>query len=271
MQASSQLSTDDDHQMAENHEISQQIKKFKDTQKAIFQDQDLYHKKEEGEEKEGEEFSFLCDGANTSPISAEDAFVNGQIKPIYPLFNRDLLLQESDFSEHFPINPHVKKVFVEMKSDTSASHAHDVTFGPCHEVSKTPGFSMNTYPITREMAQQPEGCKKSNSTGFSKLWRFKDFLHRSNSDGRDAFVFLNNNHQTTSSSHQTTSFVKKKEEEKVKKNGKNKTTSFSAHEVYLKIKAKENDKRKSYLPYRPEVFGFFTNVSGGMSKNVHPF
>ncbi|GKA37600.1 hypothetical protein Tco_0724165 [Tanacetum coccineum] len=84
---------------------------------------------------------------------------------------------------------------------------------------------------------------KSNSTGFSKLWRFRD---NNNINRREGKVV-----------------VKKK----VKK------ANVSAHEVYLK-KAKgggEEEKRKSYLPYRPGLMGFFTNVNGGLSKNVHPF
>ena len=36
----------------------------------------------------------------------------------------------------------------------------------------------------------PELCKKSNSTGFSKLWRFRDFVHRSNSDGKEGGLAL---------------------------------------------------------------------------------
>ncbi|KAG9154795.1 hypothetical protein Leryth_020081 [Lithospermum erythrorhizon] len=213
----SQLSSED-QKMSEMFKDSLQLDKDRDTQKAVVE-----------EEEEEEEFSFFCDNANGSPIAAEDAFVNGQIKPIYPL------------------------LFIEMKNDPTASSDNDQVSGPCCELPAT----------------EPEGCKKSNSTGFSKLWRFKDLLHRSNSDGRDAFVFLNNHHQTTSSSHQKT--TRKEEEEKAKKGGKKKTTTVSAHEAYLKNKAKETDRRKSYLPYKPEVFGFFTNVNGGMSKNVHPF
>ncbi|PWA68956.1 hypothetical protein CTI12_AA303070 [Artemisia annua] len=105
---------------------------------------------------------------------------------------------------------------------------------------------------------------KSNSTGFSKLWRFRDNnnINRSNSDGRDAFVFLNNEGGNG----------KGKGKEVVKKKVK-KANVGSAHEVYLKQKGggEEEFKRKSYLPYRPGLMGFFTNVNGGLSKNVHPF
>ena len=40
------------------------------------------------------------------------------------------------------------------------------------------------------MKASPELCKKSNSTGFSKLWRFRDLVHRSNSDGKERGLAL---------------------------------------------------------------------------------
>ncbi|KAL3835575.1 hypothetical protein ACJIZ3_010311 [Penstemon smallii] len=223
---------------------------------------------EEEEEEEGEEFSFMCGGANTSPIAAEDAFINGQIKPVYPLFNRDLLLS----SEDLPMKPNVKKVFVETPQTkstqaTSSTTEHDEIIGPYCDWSNRKAVEVEVA------ATAPEGCKKSNSTGFSKIWRFKDLMGRSNSDGRDAFVFLNNGHAPPSGKVEEK--VEKKEAtvkviEKVKKTGKSKTTSLSAHEVYLKSKPKV-ERRRSYLPYKPELMGFFTNVNGGLTKNVHPF
>ncbi|KAG8366116.1 hypothetical protein BUALT_Bualt17G0042400 [Buddleja alternifolia] len=209
---------------------------------------------EQDEEEEEEEFSFMCGGANTSPIAAEDAFINGQIKPIFPLFNRrDLLFSGKDL----PMRPPVK-VFVETNEEnstqvTSSKPENDGTAGPYCDWSDR-----------KAVEASPVVCKKSNSTGFSKIWRFKDLLGRSNSDGRDAFVFLNNDHAPPSTAEQVAA--------KGKKGGKSKAAAaVSAHEVYLKSKAKGEGRRRSYLPYRPELMGFFTNVNGGLTKNVHPF
>ncbi|KZV17820.1 hypothetical protein F511_01629 [Dorcoceras hygrometricum] len=212
--------------------------------------QDFHQEKETSEndydshdedEEEEEEFSFTCGGADMSPIAAEDAFINGQIKPIYPLFDRDF------FSTHdnLPKKPPVKKLFVETKENTGDENA---------------AGAFLDRPDRKAVEVSPEVCKKSNSTGFSKIWRFKDFLGRSNSDGRDAFVFLNDN------SHAPPMKGEKKVAAK-----KGKTASLSAHEVYLRSKAKDGEKRRSYLPYRPELMGFFTNVNSGLSKNVHPY
>ena len=35
-----------------------------------------------------------------------------------------------------------------------------------------------------ELEVSSELWKNSNSTGFSKLWRFRELVHRSNSDGK---------------------------------------------------------------------------------------
>lgn len=223
-----------------------------------------------------EEFSFVC-GILTSPIAAEEAFDNGQIRPFFPLFNQDLLLSDIDFQ-------HLKnrdKIFIET-DDNNNNHHHPTTLneeisGPYCEWSKK---ATNLNP-----ADQGTTCKKSNSTGFSKLWRFRDFINRSNSDGRDAFVFFNNNTTTTSSS---SNVVKKEDKvvfekkEKISGDGVVKLVTQSkkkikkseavlAHEVYMKSKAKHEERRRSYLPYRPDLVGFFTNVNGGLTRNIHPF
>nr|GMD95792.1 DNA ligase 1-like [Ipomoea batatas] len=87
---------------------------------------------------------------------------------VFPLFNTDLLLTD---------RPPVKHVYAATRDENlvetaaASSSGDDAVAGPCCEWSAA--------------------AKKSNSTGFSKLWRFRDLAHRSNSDGRDAFVFLN--------------------------------------------------------------------------------
>ncbi|XAR65068.1 hypothetical protein NMG60_11009034 [Bertholletia excelsa] len=220
---------------------------------------------EEDEQKE-EDFSFAVVSGDESPVSADDVFQDGQIKPIFPLFDRSLLFSTESVPsrDDLPLRPAVNKVFVEAEGSS----------GKAVEAS-------------------PEICKKSNSTGFSKLWRFRDLLSRSNSDGRDAYVFLNSPAQaptaaTAASSSKRVEKVEKKSEgssgkkvagkassggaktkAKTKKGGKGEVASLSA---YLRSRtSKEEDRRRSYLPYRPELVGFFTNAHGGLSKNVHPF
>ncbi|CAI9785160.1 unnamed protein product [Fraxinus pennsylvanica] len=223
----------------------------------------------DSEEDEEEEFSFVCEVANDSQITAGDAFVDGQIKSVFPLFNRDLLFSDEDENillDNLPMRPPVKKVFVERKDGlTSHSSENDDIAGPYCELT------------TRKVVEaSPEVCKKSNSTGFSKIWRLKDFKARCNSDGKDAFVFLNKSHAPPSTAQPAAASCGEKKESTRKVNRdvtakKSKTTPLSSHEVYLKNKAKMDHRQKSYLPYRRELLGVFTNVNGGLTRSVHPF
>lgn len=212
------------------------------------------------DEKEDEEFSFVCTNPDGFPISAEDAFYNGQIRPVYPLFNRDLLFMEEEENLDM-IRPPLRKVFVEKRD----------TLAPESELEE--GTYCEWSPLTAELG------KKSNSTGFSKLWRFRDLMmmHRSSSDGKDAFVFLNNNPTGNDNGNGKSNPKNKVEADSrtvgPKLNRVKPQSVSSAHEThYVRSRAqKQVDKRKSYLPYRQDLLsGFFTNVNG-LTKNVHPF
>ncbi|XP_050204468.1 uncharacterized protein LOC126654595 [Mercurialis annua] len=204
-------------------------------------------------EEEEEEFSFACMNPDRSPISADDVFVNGQIRPFFPLFNRDLLLSESDYA-------------TQAKNTTSSSRPplEKLLVEECERHAEEAEGPYCTWK-----KPSSEVCKKSNSTGFSKLRRFRELVLRSNSDGKDAFVFFN--HQNHNNNNQKAEKIEKsvvvEEKKPTTEKKKNKTTS--AHEkLYVRNRAiKEDHKRKSYLPYR---VGVFTYVNG-LSRNVHPY
>lgn len=232
-------------------------------------DEEEHEHEDDDEEEEEEEFSFACGGGeDAAAIAADEAFSNGQIKTVFPLFDQSLLYSGNDeLQESLPMRPPVKKVFVETKEKMSGNHP--VT-------SPSPGNDEIAGPYCdwssrKAVEASPEACKKSNSTGFSKIWRLKELTARSNSDGRDAFVFLNGSHAPPQQPPPPPPAAAKTSGKVVKKSGKGKTAAASAHEVYLRSKAKEEERRRSYLPYRPELMGFFTNVNGGLTRNVHPF
>lgn len=188
---------------------------------------------EEQSSPSDEEFSFSS--ARFDSFSADDVFSNGQI---FPFFDQTLIsgdysvAAEDDLGHQSP----VKKVLVESSEGIYRKLA-----------GKSAGAS-------------PETCEKSNSTGFSQMWRSREMEQRSNSDGRDAFVFLRENEgreKTAAKGYK----------------GKGKKVSSSAHEMlYVENRERrEKDKKRSYLPYKTGLFGFFTNVSGGLSKNLHPY
>ncbi|CAJ1931462.1 unnamed protein product [Sphenostylis stenocarpa] len=203
---------------------------------------------EDGEEEE-EEFSFMLVNSDGSPISADDAFHNGRIRPLFPIFDQDLL-----FSDDYDggVSPPMK-LFVE-DPEVSSSTTEKLAAAP-------------PPPLEGSYCEwNPKSAVKSNSTGFSKLWRFRDVKLRSNSDGKDTLVFLNQAPAAEPVGKARNVVVKKVEGKQGKK------TASSAHEKhYVMNRArKENDKRKSYLPYRPDLFGFFAS-SHGLSRNIHPY
>ncbi|PRQ41148.1 hypothetical protein RchiOBHm_Chr4g0443781 [Rosa chinensis] len=235
------------------------------------------------EEEEEEEFSFFCTNPDGSPISADDAFQDGQIRPVYPIFNRDLLFadaydggsssRQKEASSSSSLRPPLKKLFFEDRDAPSSSASESDELEAVPEGSYCE-WSKNAKEVSPELRNN-----KSNSTGSSKLWRIRDLVPRSNSDGKDAFVFLNPNSATPKQNRAAAAAaaaaksVKPVEKAQGQK-GKKAETVSSAHEKhYVMNRAKkEGDKRRSYLPYRPGVvgFGFFTNVNG-LSRNVHPF
>ena len=77
------------------------------------------HGEDYDDDEDEDDFSFAFNGVN---FSAEDAFDNGQIRPVYPLFNRDILLgggvgdgQDLETLRLKDSLPYVKNVFVEAE------------------------------------------------------------------------------------------------------------------------------------------------------------
>ncbi|GKA03257.1 carbonic anhydrase [Tanacetum coccineum] len=163
-----------------------------------------------------EEFTFMYLDENNTPIPADKASINKYIHPIFPLFDQTLLSHE-ERKQLLPINPQVNKVFVE---------SDQVALSSTSEYDRIESVAMGPY-CTRKK-QPPKLSKKSNSTCFPKLWRLKDKVGCSNSDGRDAFVFLKKPVRTAV------------EGSSLKGNGgkrKAEIGKFSGHEVYLRKRA----------------------------------
>ncbi|KAB2633361.1 hypothetical protein D8674_029608 [Pyrus ussuriensis x Pyrus communis] len=234
---------------------------------------DVQKDKEEEEEDEFE-FAFVSSGgeSHTSPISADEIFSNGQIKPtVYPLFNQDLLLAHNDVVSSTNANDDaddaVKKpkprrlplrmLMIEEERETascSSSEADDLENLP-------PG----TYCVWAPPKSCPgqRRCNKSSSAGSSsKRWKFRNLLHRSSSDD---FVFL-----APSSTKRANN---KKGDDVTRKRVDNSCggVSENGERYVVRSKAEEaGDKRRSFLPYKQDFVGFFSNVNG-ISRNLHPF
>ncbi|TMX03688.1 hypothetical protein EJD97_014865 [Solanum chilense] len=208
------------------------------------------------------EFAFVTEGSNQfSPISADEIFYNGQIRPI---FNRDLSFNDNN-SEKVSTPKKTKsnrvslrKLFNEdrdIASSSSSSEADDLE-----------GISPGTYclwkPKLAEESPSDQLRKKSNSTGSSsKRWKLRDFTHRSNSEGKDTFVFL------------TTPFKKREEKTEITRTDSGIITGkVPAVEDFpaLRCSISGKDKRKSYLPYRQDLLSFLGNANG-LNRNLQHF
>ncbi|KAL3526417.1 hypothetical protein ACH5RR_011073 [Cinchona calisaya] len=218
------------------------------------------------------EFSLVVDDSEVS--------LDGQIRPVFPIFNRDLLVNDSKESTSEVVESEIgiplKKLFIQdgeeegqPPSSSSSSEADELESIP-------PG----TYCVWRpKKVESPANrCKKSNSTGSaSKRWKFLDLLRRSNSDGKDSYVFLTPKHvEPNKSEKHESSKAKQPSGGVVKAVSKLKEAKgvpplpSSAHEAfYVRNRAmKQGDKKKSYLPYRQDVVGF-SRMSTVLAGLVH--
>jgi hypothetical protein len=219
-------------------------------------DESIHDDKPGNDDQQGGSDDFEFALVDSSLIAADDVFCNGQIRPVFPLFNTDLLLEnapvpEPDDSNSKPPAPRpvrkpLRKLFIEERETPSCSSS---------EADELDGIQPETYCVWKPRVPGGEENtgrpKKSNSTGSSKRWKFRDLLHRSNSsDGKDSFIYLSNK-----SSKNTA--------------GMKEASARSLDDA--KEKGKEGDReRSSFVPYKQDLVGLFANVSG-LSRNMHPF
>ncbi|CAJ1975140.1 unnamed protein product [Sphenostylis stenocarpa] len=189
------------------------------------------------------EFAFVSRDL-ASPVSADDIFYNGQIKPMYPIFGvpaHDDVLSVPN-TTNTAATPEgtarrrrlpLRKLMFEEGETTSCSSSTD-------ESVDLEGVAEGAYCVWTPNSVGRER-KKSNSTGSaSKRWKLRNLLLRSHSDGKDK------------QQQKQQQVVFQIPTNKVKpQNG----TVGTEHHA-------EQNKRKSFLPYRPELVGLFTNVNG---------
>lgn len=218
---------------------------------------------DEDEDEDEFEFAVVCREPESFAISADEIFYNGQIRPLYPIFDQTLLLDEphadTDISKASKTSSlpslrrlPLRKLMVEdrEREQQGAREAMSCSSSEADELERlAPGTYCAWTPAKSSSPTQgsrtPGRCKKSHSTGSSKRWKFRDLLYRSNSDGDgdDKFVFL-------------ASFKKAE-----------KTVPVASKEAPAK---EEDHKKRPYLPNRKDLVGFFANVNG-LSRSLQPF
>ncbi|KAH6791062.1 hypothetical protein C2S51_006068 [Perilla frutescens var. frutescens] len=233
---------------------------------------------EKNEDDEDFEFSLVCEAKE---FSAEEFVYDGQLGPIFPVFNRDLLLSDNGElggaggNERFAssIQVPLSKLFIE---DRDGDNPPSCSSSEADELENIPA---GTYCVWRPKAvdqPSPSRCKKSKSTGSaSKRWKFRDLLRRSNSDGKDSLAFLtpkNREEKLSPTEIPRKSKGKGGSGSAVAAGSSTAVVARSAHEaLYVRNRAmNEVDRKKSYLPYRQDLVGFFVNVNV-LSKGLPHF
>ena len=190
--------------------------------------------KDEDEEKE-EEFAFAIPSADPEGgfqfSSAEEIFFNGQIRSAYSLPELGFRMEANELPNKANLNEERKIASVSCSTATSDAEILE-------------GISAESYCLWTPTSA-PDIGQRSNSAGESKRWRLRDLvIGRSHSDGKKKFIFLEPNRTV----------VEKKEKKKTEE-----MDMARAHRLfYSKGGAPPSgDRRKSYLPYRSNVVGFF--------------
>ncbi|KAL8547507.1 hypothetical protein ACS0TY_007011 [Phlomoides rotata] len=139
-----------------------------------------------------EEFEFSIvpkDSEIKSPTSADEIFQNGTIRPVYPVFNRDLLLGDLNFhagnkEENGVRNSVSPKIRLPLRKLFLEERETALTTSESDNLDGLKGESYCAWPPKSASEDLRWQKKKSSSAGGnSKRGKLKDFLRRSNSDG----------------------------------------------------------------------------------------
>ncbi|XP_068334923.1 uncharacterized protein [Pyrus communis] len=225
------------------------------------------------DEEEEEEFEFV-----SFQKSADQVFFDEhQIGPVFPVFNRDLL---SDKTQRDLLAGGRDNKKVEEDDDgLPSSSSSDVD-----ELEEVPPGNYCVWMPKAASGEARGKCKKSKSTGTSssRRWSLRDLLRRSNSEGGKELVFLTPlsssskkveyNKETKKSSGSGTGAASASDVPR-KKPSKGPNAVAMAHEAFYvrnKTVAKDGyNKRRSYLPYRQDLVGFFASVNA-MGRSFPP-
>ncbi|XP_028771230.1 uncharacterized protein LOC114728478 [Neltuma alba] len=227
--------------------------------------------------------------------AADEVFFDGGVGPVFPVFDRDLLTDDEtgprgSRAEEDALALQFSMGKLLINDEHQAPADRDPPSSSSSDVDDLESIPPGTYCVWAPKPDQasPARCEKSNSTGsssFSKKWKLLDLLRRSNSDSKESFVFLtpsgsmkkkevkteNSREQWSSGSRQSIK-VAGKQKAKGPGNSGDGEKKVSAHEAFYvrNRELKKVDRRKSYLPYRQDLVGFFANVHG-LGRPFTPF
>ncbi|XP_020599165.1 uncharacterized protein LOC110038618 [Phalaenopsis equestris] len=191
------------------------------------------------------EFSLMISDAETHPpITADEIFSDGHIRPIYPAIAKT----PCAFKEK-PRRPQLIQLLME-ESNWSISEASS-SF-----VDELEGVTPGTYCLWPQDRSQGSFHKCCSTQSLFRWWIRDPGFRRSNSDGRK-IVFLAAEERKRSTEKVDADGGKKKGKGGEKK-GKD-MGMITAHQLYYG-KTDRAGSRKSYLPYKTEIGVFFQSA-----------
>jgi hypothetical protein len=251
-----------------------------------------------GDESTDGEFEFPCffGGDHGSPALADELFADGRIRPaaFYPVFGR----RSSSVADGLAPSPapaterrkrgQLGRLFLEESrawnssssstgSSASTSSSSTATTDD-YDGGGIEGAAPESYCVwapgaSAASSPRPPRPRKSGSTGSMARWRRVSDLvvGRSHSDGKEKFLFLPANPQTAAP-------IKNPATKPNAGAGAKKKTEIgtvaAAHRAaqYGAAKAvSAGTPRRTFLPYREELVGFFANVHGISRSHPHPY
>ncbi|KAL1812451.1 hypothetical protein ACET3Z_022516 [Daucus carota] len=135
------------------------------------------------DDTEDDDFEFAL-ASVLSPVPADQIFFNGQIRPLYPHFkieNNNVASHAMPRAARLPL----RKLFVvERELDNSVSSCSSSV------TDELEGVEGGTYCVwdSKTADDSPEYCYKSSH--FMRRWKFRDFLQKSSSSGRNGLLEL---------------------------------------------------------------------------------
>ncbi|GJN15310.1 hypothetical protein PR202_gb02211 [Eleusine coracana subsp. coracana] len=242
---------------------------------------------------EGEEFEFPFvsrDSPAGTAAPADELFADGRIRPFYyPAFGHGAAAQPTHPSAAAPprVRGQLGRLFLEESrernsstSSTASTSSSDGGGGELESASPesyclwTPGGSSSSSP-------RPSPPRKSGSTGSMARWRRISELvvGRSHSDGKDKFMFFpapqpskpNKPKDPAALSSNTTKHHDKPKPSPAIRKQASPAEVEAAHRIVYGGGVPGASPRRTFLPYREELVGFFANVNGVSRSHQHPF
>ncbi|WOL00364.1 hypothetical protein Cni_G09077 [Canna indica] len=197
------------------------------------------------------EFTFVlgCTDGTPTSVTADELFSHGRILPAYPVFDRTLLLPPSEDNEVEGPHPEIPMRRLLIEEAASPSGSISSSSSEADDMGSVTARKHFTW-MTRSAPQSPDRCRKSASAGTERRRsRLQDLFlgGRSHSDGKEKSVLLE------ASPARGKSPSAKSSRAKAAAGG-----GVGASRVSYGNGQAVTGPRRSFLPYRLQLFGLFT-------------